>query len=50
LNPIVNPQRLGRESVWELDLEKLEAARRCIESLSAQWDEALGRLKKLVEK
>ena len=47
---LAHSSRLGRESVWELDLEKLEAARRCIESLSAQWDEALGRLKKLVEK
>src|SRR5881409_143022 len=47
---LARSSRLGRESVWELDLEKLEAARRCIESLSAQWDDALGRLKKLVEK
>lgn len=41
--------RLGRESVWELDPKPLDAARQCIEGLSAQWDAALGRLKKLVE-
>ena len=41
--------RLGRESVWELDLKPLDAARQCLDGLSAQWDKALDRLKKLVE-
>jgi len=47
---LAHSSRLGRESVWELDLEKLGAARRCIDGLSAQWDGALGRLKKFVER
>src|SRR5438105_873982 len=47
---LAHSSRLGRESVWELDLEKLDTARRCIEALSAQSDAALGRLKKFVEK
>ena len=41
--------RLGRESVWELEPEPLEAARRCLDGISAQWDAALDRLKKFVE-
>src|SRR5580704_13387382 len=30
--------RLGRESVWELEPEPLEAARQCLDGISAQWD------------
>ena len=41
--------RRGRQSVWELEPEPLEAARRCLDGISAQWDDALGRLKKAVE-
>lgn len=39
----------GRESLWELEPERLEDARRCLDVISKQWDAALGRLKKLVE-
>jgi len=42
--------RQGRESVWELEPQSLETARQCIEQISAQWDEALGRLKSFVER
>jgi DNA-binding transcriptional ArsR family regulator len=42
--------RLGRESIWELEPERLEEARRCLDRISAQWDEALGRLQALVER
>ena len=41
--------REGRESVWELEEEPFEAARRCLDGISAQWDRALDRLKKFVE-
>ena len=41
--------RLGRESVWELAPKPLEAARQSLESISAQWDAALDRLRKFVE-
>lgn len=41
--------RLGRESVWELEPEPLDAARQCLDGISAQWDAALGRLKAFVE-
>jgi DNA-binding transcriptional ArsR family regulator len=42
--------RLGRESVWELEPEPLDAARQCLDGISAQWDSALGRLKTFVER
>lgn len=41
--------RHGRESVWQLDQRRLEDARRYLDMISRQWDEALGRLRKLVE-
>jgi DNA-binding transcriptional ArsR family regulator len=40
---------LGRERVWEFESEPLDAARQCLDGISAQWDQALGRLKKFVE-
>jgi DNA-binding transcriptional ArsR family regulator len=46
---LVRASRQGRESVWELEPERLEDARRCLDVISKQWDEALDRLKKLVE-
>jgi DNA-binding transcriptional ArsR family regulator len=42
--------RLGRESVWELQPEPLDDARRCLDGISEQWDAALNRLKILVER
>jgi DNA-binding transcriptional ArsR family regulator len=46
---LAQSSRLGRESVWELNLKPLESARQCLDGLSAQWDAALSRLKKFVE-
>src|SRR5687768_9437443 len=42
--------RRGREQLWQLEPEPLEEARRCLDVISAQWDEALARLKAAVEK
>ena len=39
----------GRESVWQLDQRRLEDARRYLDQISKQWDDALGRLRKFVE-
>ena len=47
---VVRGTRDGRESVWELEPRRLEAARRHLDSISKQWDEALGRLKSFVER
>src|ERR1700682_2843586 len=46
---LVSDVRRGRERIWELELEQMEAARTYLEHVSKRWDEALGRLKKFVE-
>jgi DNA-binding transcriptional ArsR family regulator len=47
---LARSSRLGRESVWELQPEPLDAARHCLDGISAQWDAALDRLKIFVER
>ena len=46
---LAGSSRAGRERIWELEPEPLETARRYLDGISAQWDAALGRLKKFVE-
>ena len=46
---LAGSSKSGRESVWQLEPEPLDAARRCLDSISAQWDAALNRLKTFVE-
>ena len=46
---LVSDVRRGRERIWELELEQMEAARTYLEHVSKRWDEALDRLKKFVE-
>jgi len=46
---LVRATRQGRESVWELEPERLEDARRYLDLVSQQWDDALERLRKIVE-
>ena len=46
---LVHNARRGRERVWELDLKRLEKAKRCLDQISAQWDAAADRLKAFVE-
>jgi DNA-binding transcriptional ArsR family regulator len=41
--------RRGRESVWQLDHRRLEDARRYLDLISKQWDDALGKLREFVE-
>jgi DNA-binding transcriptional ArsR family regulator len=47
---LVRETRRGRESIWQLESERLEDARRYLDLISAHWDVTLDRLKKLVEK
>jgi DNA-binding transcriptional ArsR family regulator len=47
---LVRGTRDGRESVWELQPRRLEDGRRYLERISGQWDDALERLRKLVER
>jgi DNA-binding transcriptional ArsR family regulator len=46
---LVRNSRVGRESLFELEPNALAVARRRLEDISAQWDDALGRLKTFVE-
>src|ERR1700677_2999669 len=46
---LVRCTRHGRESLWQLDRRRLEDARRYLDIISRQWDDALLRLRKLVE-
>ena len=46
---LVSDLRRGRERIWELELEEMEAARTYLERVSKRWDEALDRLKQFVE-
>jgi DNA-binding transcriptional ArsR family regulator len=46
---LARSSQLGRERIWELEPEPLLTARECLERVSAQWDQALGRLRNLVE-
>jgi len=45
----VHGTRLGRESRWELDPQRLVVAHRYLDLISKRWDTALRRLQKLVE-
>lgn len=46
---VARSARVGRERLWELEPKPLDAARQCLDGISAQWDAALGRLKAFVE-
>ena len=46
---LVSGSRRGREQLWELNPGQLLEAQRSLDQISRQWDEALGRLRKLVE-
>lgn len=42
--------RAGRESLFELDPQPVEAARDYLQEIAEEWDEALCRLKSFVER
>jgi len=46
---LVRNARQGRESVWELDRLRVEEAGRYLNMISKHWDDALLRLRRLVE-
>jgi len=46
---LVHSTRNGRESIWELERRRLEDARRYLDQISRQWDDALARLRSFVE-
>jgi len=46
---LVRGTRRGKESVWQLERRRLNEARRSLDLISRQWDQALGKLKLFVE-
>jgi DNA-binding transcriptional ArsR family regulator len=46
---LVRDFRQGRERMWELTTRQFEEARRTLDLISSQWDEALERLRAMVE-
>ena len=46
---LARSNRRGRESVWEVDLRRMEEAQRYLREISSQWDKALARLQKFVK-
>jgi predicted transcriptional regulator len=46
---LVRSTRQGRESVWEMEQRRLSEARRNLDLIARQWDDALERLRKFVE-
>ena len=47
---LVRGSRRGKESLWRLERNRLEEARRSLDLISRQWDVGLGKLKLFVEK
>jgi DNA-binding transcriptional ArsR family regulator len=46
---LVRSEWRGRERLWALNAERLDAARRSLDRIAAHWDAALLRLKSFVE-
>ena len=46
---LVRGRRRGRETVWDVERQELEAARAFLLLMSSWWDDTLGRLKAAME-
>jgi len=46
---LVRSERHGRERIWKLEPQRIDEVRRYLAQISAQWDDALSRLKSAVE-
>jgi DNA-binding transcriptional ArsR family regulator len=46
---LVRSKRSGRERIWEIQTPRLAEARRYLDQISTQWDQAIDRLRALVE-
>lgn len=46
---LVRSSQQGRERIWELEPKRLGDAHACLDRISQEWDDALDRLRKLVE-
>lgn len=47
---VVSDIRLGRERLWQLDPSSISDASRALDAIGRQWEQALSRLKRFVEK
>ena len=47
---LVHRTQIGRESLWQIEPKRLAEAREYLQQISAQWDGALARLKRFVER
>lgn len=47
---LVHDIRQGRERLWELESSRIDEARRALDAIAQQWEQALQRLKAFVEK
>ena len=45
---LVKDVKVGRERLWQLDPAQLDEARRSLEMIGAQWEQAVGKLKAAV--
>ena len=46
---LVRGMKSGRERLWEFEASRLEKARHSLRQIAEQWDQALSRLKHMVE-
>jgi DNA-binding transcriptional ArsR family regulator len=46
---LVTDLKMGRERLWQFEAGALEEARRSLETIGQQWEQALGRLKVSLE-
>jgi DNA-binding transcriptional ArsR family regulator len=46
---LVRDIKVGRERLWEFEPAQLDEARRWLDGVARQWDQALARLKRAVE-
>jgi DNA-binding transcriptional ArsR family regulator len=47
---VARSRRSGRERIWEIESRRLAEVRQYLSEISKQWDEALARLQRMVEK
>lgn len=47
---LVKDLKMGRERLWQFEPQQLDEARRTLELIARQWDQALGRFKLAMEK
>lgn len=46
---LVRSERVGRERMWQLEPKRLSDAHAYLDRISAQWDDAIARLRAFVE-